>query len=99
MKDSKAFLFSLYSNGRIDHMEKFEPVNNGKDLTIYYSEMEDIMIKLGDDIIIKNDWMRSGSYMNNEKSFDYKGYGNYSLCGTKFGECFGYEQMIIIEME
>ena len=94
-----SFLFSLKSNKRIDHMEKFEALNNGKEVFTFYNMDDENIFSFGNDILIKKYNQKNLCLFNNNKSFNYKKYGSKSINNCNVGERFIIENIQIIEME
>ncbi|BFU18625.1 trichohyalin, putative [Entamoeba histolytica] len=94
--DSKSFVFSLESNGRIEGMMKFD-IKQPQHAFYLNNQSSDFLFIFGDDIVVhkKNNKTESFCY---PRSFEYKGISN-ALCGKLYPECFTPKRIIVIEMK
>ncbi|BFU19755.1 trichohyalin, putative [Entamoeba histolytica] len=91
--DSKSFVFSLKSNGRIEGMKKFD-IKEPQYAFCLYNQSYDNLFEFGCDIIVFKENYKTNSYCC-QYSFDYKGISN-ALCGK---EDFTPKRFIVIEMK
>ncbi|BFU21936.1 trichohyalin, putative [Entamoeba histolytica] len=97
INDSKSFLFSLESNGRIKGMKKFD-IKYPEYAFILHNQSDDCLFAFGFgyfcDIRVYKENNKTKSYCN-QRSFEYKGVRN-ALCG-KYN--FTPKRIIVIEMK
>ncbi|BFU25837.1 trichohyalin, putative [Entamoeba histolytica] len=94
INDSKSFVFSLESNGRIEGMMKFD-IKQPRYAFYLYNQSDDYLFEFGlDDIFVykENNKTESSCYQN---CFEYKGISN-ALCGK---QDFTPKRIIVIEMK
>ncbi|BFU19843.1 trichohyalin, putative [Entamoeba histolytica] len=97
IKDSKSFVFSLESNGRIEEMKKFD-IKQPEYAFILFNQTLDCLFELGiDDIAIYKENKKTKSLCK-QHSFSYKGISK-ALCGKQFPERFTPKRIIVIEMK
>ncbi|EMD46256.1 Hypothetical protein EHI5A_011240, partial [Entamoeba histolytica KU27] len=98
--DSKSFVFSLESNGRIKGMIKFDIKKPQHAFVLCYQSNKDCLFGFGQrqvDICVckENDKTKSSCKQN---AFEYKGISN-ALCGKEFPYHFTPKRIIVIEMK
>ncbi|BFU23497.1 trichohyalin, putative [Entamoeba histolytica] len=94
INDSKSFLFSLESNGRIEGMKKFD-IKKPQDAFCLCNQSYDCLFAFGfGDIFVYKENDKTLSYCN-QRSFEYKGISN-ALCGKGY---FMPKRIIVIEMK
>ncbi|BFU18748.1 trichohyalin, putative [Entamoeba histolytica] len=97
INDSKSFLFSFESKGRIKGMMKFD-IEIPEYAFYLYKQYDDRLFDFGiDDIAVckENDKTKSLCY---QCSFEYEGISN-ALCGKDYTEYFTPKRIIVIEMK
>ncbi|BFU25517.1 trichohyalin, putative [Entamoeba histolytica] len=97
INDSKSFLFSLESNGRIEGMKKFD-IKEPEYAFYLFNQSHKCLFEFGyGDICVfkENDKTYSSCYQH---SFSYEGIRN-ALCGKQIPECFTPKRIIVIEMK
>ncbi|BFU26011.1 trichohyalin, putative [Entamoeba histolytica] len=99
ISDSKSFVFSLVSNGRIEGMKKFD-IEHPEYAFCLYNQSHDWLFKFGflDDIHVckENDKTKSSC---DQHSFSYEGISN-ALCGKEYpNNYFTPKRIIVIEMK
>ncbi|BFU21428.1 trichohyalin, putative [Entamoeba histolytica] len=97
ISDSKSFIFSLESNGRIEGMMKFD-IEIPEYAFYLYNQSHDCLFDFGiDDIFVckENDKTKSLCY---QCSFEYEGISN-ALCGKEIPDRFTPKRIIVIEMK
>ncbi|BFU24563.1 trichohyalin, putative [Entamoeba histolytica] len=95
INDSKSFLFSLESNGRIEEMMKFDIIFQ-EDAFGLCSQSDDCLFGFGyyGDIVVYKENNKTESWCE-QYSFEYKGISN-ALCGK---HNFTPKRIIVIEMK
>ncbi|BFU19253.1 predicted protein [Entamoeba histolytica] len=99
IKDSKSFLFSLESNGRLDGMMKFDIIKQPQHAFILFSKSDDCLFNFGyygDICVHKANYKTTSSCK--QYSFQYKGISNV-LCGKEYPNRFTPKRIIVIEMK
>ncbi|BFU22165.1 trichohyalin, putative [Entamoeba histolytica] len=92
--DSKSFLFSLESNGRIERMKKFD-IKRPQCAFCLFNQSDDLLFSFGwRDICVYKENYKTISYCY-PWSFEYKGIEN-ALCGN---HDFTPKRIIVIEMK
>ncbi|BFU24423.1 predicted protein [Entamoeba histolytica] len=97
INDSKSFLFSLESTGRIEGMMKFD-IKQPQHAFGVWNQTNNCLFEFGgNDIIVckENDKTKSSC---KQSSFEYNGMSN-ALCGKQLPECFTPKRFIVIEMK
>ncbi|BFU25672.1 trichohyalin, putative [Entamoeba histolytica] len=95
--DSKSFVFSLKSNGRMKRMKKFDIIFPQYAFHLF-KQSHDYLFEFGlDDICIFKENDKTYSYCN-QHSFEYKGISN-ALCGKQLPKYFTPKRIIVIEMK
>ncbi|BFU24568.1 trichohyalin, putative [Entamoeba histolytica] len=98
INDSKSFLFSLESNGRIERMMKFD-IKEQQYAFRLHNQYDDCLFSFGlsGDILVykENNKTKSWCY---HRSFDYKRISN-ALCGKQYPNRFTPKRIIVIEMK
>ncbi|BFU26603.1 trichohyalin, putative [Entamoeba histolytica] len=94
--DSKSFLFSLESNGRIEGMKKFD-IKQPEYAFKIYKQSDDYLFSFGWDIYVCKENDKKYSYCD-QSSFEYEGISN-ALCGKEWPEYFTPKRIIVIEMK
>ncbi|BFU25791.1 trichohyalin, putative [Entamoeba histolytica] len=96
--DSKSFLFSLESNGRIEGMKKFD-IKEPQHAFILFNQSDNYLFGFGcyGDIAVykENNKTKSSCF---QRSFEYEGILN-ALCGKQHPEGFTPKRIIVIEMK
>ncbi|BFU22652.1 trichohyalin, putative [Entamoeba histolytica] len=94
--DSKSFLFSLESKGRMKRMKKFD-IKQSQYAFCLYNQYDDCLFKFGfgNDIFVYKENDKTQSYCCIQRSFEYKGIEN-ALCGN---HDFTPKRIIVIEMK
>ena len=95
--DSKSFVFSLESNGRLNDMKKFDIIKPENAFYLFDESNLDLFgIGDGDIVIFKKG---SGEeHFCEQSSFNYEGNQNI-LCGKAWPETFELKQFIVIQMK
>ncbi|BFU21714.1 trichohyalin, putative [Entamoeba histolytica] len=98
IKDSKSFVFSLKSNGRMKGMKKFD-IKQPQCAFYLHSQSDDCLFKFGNgyDIFVGKENIKTKSYCQ-QQSFDYKG-KRKALCGKKYPNSFTPKRIMVIEMK
>ncbi|BFU19989.1 trichohyalin, putative [Entamoeba histolytica] len=98
INDSKSFLFSLESNGRIKGMKKFD-IKHTQYAFILFNQSYDRLFAFGllGDIEVYKENNKTKSYCK-QSSFEYEGISN-ALCGKQNPEYFTPKRIIVIEMK
>ncbi|BFU26775.1 trichohyalin, putative [Entamoeba histolytica] len=97
IKDSKSFLFSLESKGRIEGMKKFD-IKEPQYAFWLYKQTDDYLFGFGiDDIAVYKEDNKTESSCY-QRSFSYEGISN-ALCGKQLPKRFIPKQIIVIEMK
>ncbi|BFU23962.1 trichohyalin, putative [Entamoeba histolytica] len=99
INDSKSFVFSLESNGRIEGMKKFD-IKQPQYAFYLNNQTQDCLFAFGKyihDIVIGKENNKTISYCD-QSSFEYKGIEN-ALCGKQFPNRFTPKRIIVIEMK
>ncbi|BFU25260.1 trichohyalin, putative [Entamoeba histolytica] len=98
INDSKSFVFSLKSNGRMKGMKKFD-IKEPQYAFKVYNQLSNYLFIFGiDDIRVCKENNKTKSSCK-QFSFEYKGISN-SLCGTGwFTEYFTPKHFIVIEVK
>ena len=96
--DSKSFVFSLESNGRLDDMKKFN-IKYPEDAFFLYNKSHDRLFGIGYcDIVIFKKGSEYKPYCI-QSSFNYEGMRN-TLCGKEYSSNpFELKQFIVIQMK
>ncbi|BFU23929.1 TLD, putative [Entamoeba histolytica] len=95
--DSKSFVFSLKSNGRMEGMMKFD-IKEPQDAFYLYYQSDDYLFAFGyGDIRIFKENNKTESSCK-QHSFEYKGISN-TLCGKQLPKYFTPQRIIVIEMK
>ncbi|BFU22041.1 trichohyalin, putative [Entamoeba histolytica] len=99
--DSKSFVFSLESNGRIEGMKKFD-IKQPERAFWLWNQSDDCLFEFGcglfgHDISVGKENYKTQSYCIQD-SFDYNGISN-ALCGKQLPKCFTPKRIIVIEMK
>ncbi|BFU21044.1 trichohyalin, putative [Entamoeba histolytica] len=100
VNDSKSFLFSSESKGRIEGMKKFN-IEQQQRAFYLYNQSDDCLFEFGygyrgDICVYKENYKtKSWCYQN---SFKYKGISN-ALCGKQYPYRFTPKRIIVIEMK
>ncbi|BFU26351.1 trichohyalin, putative [Entamoeba histolytica] len=100
IKDSKSFVFSLESNGRIEGMMKFDIIFQQSAFCLF-NQSDDCLFAFGiDDIFVCKENTETESYCKQHSfsSFSYKGISN-ALCGKEYPNRFTPKRIIVIEMK
>ncbi|BFU26481.1 trichohyalin, putative [Entamoeba histolytica] len=98
INDSKSFVFSLESNGRMKGMKKFDIKQ--PDYAFYLGIQADnylFAFGSGADIIVYKENNKTESHCS-QHSFSYEGITN-ALCGKQFPNLFTPKRIIVIEMK
>ncbi|BFU25178.1 trichohyalin, putative [Entamoeba histolytica] len=99
INDSKSFVFSLESKGRIEGMKKFD-IKQPQNAFYLYNQTTDCLFAFGFgggcDICVFKENNKTKSHCD-PWSFEYKGISN-ALCGKLGSECFIPKRIIAIEM-
>ncbi|BFU21880.1 trichohyalin, putative [Entamoeba histolytica] len=98
INDSKSFVFSLESNGRIEEMKKFD-IKEPEYAFYLHNQSDDLLFAFGfgdgyEDIIVFKENDKTQSFCN-QYSFEYNEIEN-ALCGN---ENFTPKRFIVIEMK
>ncbi|BFU26695.1 trichohyalin, putative [Entamoeba histolytica] len=99
INDSKSFVFSLESNGRIEGMMKFDIKEPQHAFYLYY-QSHSCLFSFGfgfGDIRVYKENNKTLSYCKQE-SFEYEGISN-ALCGKQYPYRFTPKRIIAIEMK
>ncbi|BFU25996.1 predicted protein [Entamoeba histolytica] len=97
INDSKSFVFSLESNGRMKVMKKFD-IKKPQHAFWLCNQSDNYLFKLGNnDIVVFKENNKTISYCK-QHSFSYKGITN-ALCGKQLPERFTPKRIIVIEMK
>ncbi|GAB1218649.1 hypothetical protein ENUP19_0001G0017 [Entamoeba nuttalli] len=101
ISDSKSFVFSLESNGRLDGMMKFD-IKDQQHAFGLGKQSYDWLFAFGygngfGDICAGKENYKTNSYCI-QRSFEYEGISN-ALCGKLRPECFTPKRIIVIEMK
>ncbi|BFU25338.1 predicted protein [Entamoeba histolytica] len=99
IKDSKSFVFSLESKGRIEGMKKFD-IKHTENTFYLHSQSSDGLFgfgKYGSDIFMckENNKTKSWCY---QYSYSYEGISN-TLCGKEYPDRFTTKRIMVIEMK
>ncbi|BFU26166.1 trichohyalin, putative [Entamoeba histolytica] len=97
INDSKSFLFSLESNGRIDGMKKFDIEEPGHAFYLHNQSNNWLFVFGLDDIEVYKENDKTLSYCK-QLSFEYEGISN-ALCGNEWPNRFTTYRIIVIEMK
>ncbi|BFU19875.1 predicted protein [Entamoeba histolytica] len=97
IKDSKSFLFSLESNGRMKGMKKFD-IKEPEYAFYLFNQSHKCLFAFGcgDDIVIGKENYKTISWCY-QYLFEYKGISK-ALCGNEYPEYFTPKRIIVIEM-
>ncbi|GAB1220811.1 hypothetical protein ENUP19_0059G0020 [Entamoeba nuttalli] len=97
INDSKSFVFSLESNGRIEGMKKFDIVDTRYAFKIF-NQTDDYLFNFGFgwDIFVYKENNKTKSWCK-QHSFEYEEISN-ALCGKEYTEPFTPKRIIVIEM-
>ncbi|BFU22338.1 trichohyalin, putative [Entamoeba histolytica] len=99
INDSKSFVFSLDSNGRIEGMMKFDIIKDQQYAFCLYYQSDEYLFSFGDgcDICVgkENYQTKSSCY---QYSYEYEGISN-ALCGKEWPNRFTPKRIIVIEMK
>ncbi|BFU19596.1 trichohyalin, putative [Entamoeba histolytica] len=98
ISDSKSFVFSLESNGRMEGMKKFD-IEQQQYAFYLYNKSDDWLFSFGfefglGDILVHKENNKTQSYCK-QYSFEYEGISN-ALCGKYY---FTPKRIIVIEMK
>ncbi|BFU22431.1 trichohyalin, putative [Entamoeba histolytica] len=96
ISDSKSFLFSLESKGRMKRMMKFD-INQPQRAFCLINQSHDCLFRFGNDICVYKANNKTYSYCQ-QFSFEYKGIEN-ALCGKQYPNLFTPKRIIVIEMK
>ncbi|BFU25010.1 predicted protein [Entamoeba histolytica] len=99
INDSKSFIFSLKSNGRMKGMKKFDIKQPERAFYLFY-QLGDSLFGFGNgfgDIHVCKESYKTQSYCS-QQSFSYEGISN-ALCGKEFPYHFTPKRIIVIEMK
>ncbi|BFU24112.1 predicted protein [Entamoeba histolytica] len=102
INDSKSFVFSLDSNGRIEGMKKFD-IKQTQYAFYLNNQIQDCLFAFGGDekylkdIVVHKENLKTQSHCN-QHSFEYEGISNV-LCGKQFPNLFTPKRIIVIEMK
>ncbi|BFU26226.1 trichohyalin, putative [Entamoeba histolytica] len=98
INDSKSFVFSLESNGRLYEMMKFDNEEPKYAFKIY-NQTDNQLFSFGNgwDIVVYKANNKTKSYCE-QNSFEYNGIEN-TLCGKEIPERFTPKRIIVIEMK
>ncbi|BFU19348.1 trichohyalin, putative [Entamoeba histolytica] len=97
INDSKSFVFSLESNGRIKGMKKFD-IKEPEFAFCLFNQSDDYLFSFGwSDIFVYKENDKTLSYCK-QNSFEYKGISN-ALCGKQHPNRFTPKRIIVIEMK
>ncbi|BFU24392.1 predicted protein [Entamoeba histolytica] len=96
--DSKSFLFSLESNGRIEGMMKFN-IKQPQHAFWLFNQSHDRLFGFGcgGDICVYKENNKTKSFCK-QRSFEYEGISN-ALCGKEIPDRFTPKRIIVIEMK
>ncbi|BFU23421.1 predicted protein [Entamoeba histolytica] len=92
INDSKSFVFSLKSNGRMKGMMKFD-IKEPQHAFCLYNQSHKCLFEFGGDILVCKENYKTASHCYQD-SFDYKGISK-ALCGKYY---FTPKRIIVIEM-
>ncbi|ELP86373.1 hypothetical protein EIN_296930 [Entamoeba invadens IP1] len=97
LSDKKAFLFSLFSNGRIEGMEKFEIGQKYNCCFRLPNKSSKILFKFGEkgDLVVKFDGENS---FCQQLSFNFNGKENV-LCGSTYPKTFTTKRIVVVQMK
>ncbi|BFU18168.1 trichohyalin, putative [Entamoeba histolytica] len=93
INDSKSFVFSLESTGRMEGMKKFD-IKQPEFAFCLFNQSYNRLFKFGSDICVYKENYKTNSSCY-QYSFDYKGISD-ALCGNN---CFTPKRIIVIEMK
>ncbi|BFU24067.1 trichohyalin, putative [Entamoeba histolytica] len=94
INDSKSFVFSLESNGRIEGMKKFD-IEQPEYAFILFNQSDNRLFEFGlGDIVVFKENIKTYSYCC-QRNFEYEGISN-ALCGK---HSFTPKRIIVIEMK
>ncbi|BFU25622.1 trichohyalin, putative [Entamoeba histolytica] len=96
INDSKSFVFSLNSNGRMKGMKKFD-IKQPRYAFCLNSQTDDCLFQFGFDIVVCKQNYKTESYCK-QHSFEYEGISN-ALCGKQLPKYFTPKRIIVIEMK
>ncbi|BFU22101.1 TLD, putative [Entamoeba histolytica] len=100
INDSKSFVFSLESNGRMERMMKFD-IKDPRYAFILHNQSDDCLFIFGyfgyGDFGVFKENDKTESYCS-QYSFEYEGISN-ALCGKQYPERFTPKRIIVIEMK
>ncbi|BFU20573.1 trichohyalin, putative [Entamoeba histolytica] len=97
ISDSKSFLFSLESNGRIEGMMKFD-IEQSQYAFWLFNQSHNCLFEFGlGDICVCKENDKTKSFCK-QHSFSYKGITN-ALCGKQHPNSFTTKRIIVIEMK
>ncbi|BFU21283.1 trichohyalin, putative [Entamoeba histolytica] len=101
ISDSKSFVFSLESNGRMKGMKKFDIIHPEYAFCLY-NQSNGWLFEFGygggySDICVFKENYKTYSYCNQD-SFEYEGIEN-ALCGNEWPNDFTPKRIIVIELK
>ncbi|BFU23730.1 trichohyalin, putative [Entamoeba histolytica] len=97
INDSKSFLFSLESKGRIEGMKKFDIIDPQRAFWLY-NQSHDYLFEFGwSDIRVYKENNKTESYCK-QQSFEYEGIRK-APCGKEYPNLFTPKRIIVIEMK
>ncbi|BFU26698.1 predicted protein [Entamoeba histolytica] len=98
INDSKSFVFSLESNGRIEGMMKFD-IKEPQHAFGLFNQSDNCLFQFGycGDIFVYKENNKTESYCIQD-SFEYEGISN-ALCGNEWPNHFTPKRIIVIEMK
>ncbi|BFU22181.1 trichohyalin, putative [Entamoeba histolytica] len=99
INDSKSFVFSLESNGRMKGMKKFD-IKQPEYAFYLFNQSDDLLFVFGYfgyDIYVYKENNKTYSYCV-QCSFEYEGISN-ALCGKQLPKYFTPKRIIVIEMK
>ncbi|BFU18508.1 trichohyalin, putative [Entamoeba histolytica] len=97
INDSKSFVFSLESKGRMKGMKKFDIKLPEYAFYLYNQSNNDLFAFGLDDIEVYKENNKTQSWCD-QNSFEYEGISN-ALCGKQFPNRFTPKRIIVIEMK
>ncbi|BFU23339.1 predicted protein [Entamoeba histolytica] len=94
INDSKSFVFSLESNGRIEGMMKYD-IEIPQHAFYLHNQSMNWSFAFGSDIVVGKENKKTKSYCSQQHSYEYDGIEN-ALCGKQH---FTPKRIIVIEMK
>ncbi|BFU22105.1 trichohyalin, putative [Entamoeba histolytica] len=96
INDSKSFVFSLESNGRMERMMKFD-IKDPRYAFYLFNQSDNCLFEFGfSDILVYKENYKTYSFC--QHSFEYNGITK-ALCGKQYPKRFTPKRIIVIEMK